>query len=123
MAQHTSLTTSGSFAFGFTKPTVKHYLKCDICNFFSCTTPSALKEHTLMLCPDNPNRIPFSMDLHNQFIPIIEQEEKERIRKRDSTKVMCECGTEIRYDGLRIHRKTKKHMALLNALGNTQHIK
>ena len=41
---------------------------------------------------------------------------KEEIDKRKSTKIVCECGTKIRRNGISSHRKTPKHskfMALI----------
>ena len=35
---------------------------------------------------------------------------KDRIKERDSEKIICECGCEVRKDGLRRHIKTQKHI-------------
>ena len=43
------------------------------------------------------------------------EKNKEKISERCGVKIMCECGCQIRKDGLKDHLKTKKHKKLMEA--------
>ena len=46
------------------------------------------------------------------------QSKKEEIKVKQMTKVLCECGTMSPYGHLARHKKTEKHLKLLNKLKN-----
>jgi len=50
----------------------------------------------------------------NEFMHEYNMKNKEKIEEKRKVKVTCECGSICRKDGLREHKKTKKHIDFIN---------
>ena len=44
------------------------------------------------------------------------QDNQDKIKKRYATKVTCDCGGEVRRNGLSAHRKTKRHLSIMSTM-------
>lgn len=62
------------------------------------------------------NNIEKSKEYNKNYMKKYNIINKEEIKKKRETKILCECGTEIRTDNLKKHKTTAKHIKLMSCL-------